>query len=213
MTLAYILCATLVHAEHEDIVTNSRPLLLAVAAIGGQGAMIIWLACIQAMLDFHTIVCSHIINGVLISYFIGADTIVSSITNGLFPEAHFGKIIICIAIINIIVQVITIKNIDEADDAKGMKAKSQALSKGIYFKKNLIPYLAGVILFTGSVIFVQLNKNYVLGAGAIIILVVLGVNLVLPIYQAWKVNINNINDAIGQPTMSERMMSNKGLDL
>jgi hypothetical protein len=40
-----------------------------------------------------------------------------------------------------------------------MKAKSQALSKGIYFKKNLIPYLAGVILFTAAVVFVALNKS------------------------------------------------------
>jgi hypothetical protein len=213
MTVAYVLCAVLVHAEHEDIVTNSRLLLIAVSSIGGQGATMIWLACIQAMLDFHTIVCSHIINGVLISYFIGADTIVMSITNGLFPETNFGKVVIYIAIINLIVQTITAIKIDETKDAAGMKAKSNALSKGIYFKKNLLPYLAGVILFAGTVIFVQLNKNYVLGAGAVIILAVLGVNLILPIYQAWKLDINTVNDAIGYPSMSERMMSNKGVDL
>ena len=103
MTLAYIMCALLVHSEHEDIVTNSRVLLILVSSIGGQGATLIWLASTQAMLEFHTIVCSHIINGVLISYFIGADTIVMSITNGLFPESKFGNVVISIAIINLIV--------------------------------------------------------------------------------------------------------------
>jgi len=104
MILSYVMCTVLVYYDFQD---NALPLILFTAVLSGQGSCLVLLTCLQTMLDFHTIVCGTICNGILLSYYMGAKGLTKSITVGLLPNVGFTWIVFMISMTGLIVYTVT----------------------------------------------------------------------------------------------------------
>ena len=102
--------------------------------------------------------------------------------------------------------------ISDEEDAGGFLGKSEALSKGLIFKK--VNMLNVLILVAYTVCVVMLESVYdmqnPLLAWAILLLVV--ANLLVPIGVVAWINPDNLKDMIDEPSQTERDLANKGKD-
>ena len=76
ITLALVGTSALVETDHEHITQNSKLLLFLVCVFSGQGACLVLLAALQALMNQQTVLASSVISGIIISYFLGGDSFI-----------------------------------------------------------------------------------------------------------------------------------------
>ena len=158
--LSYLMCVTMVYFKHKEVDMNSLLVICAVSVLGGQGAILILLACLQAMLDYHTVICSVIVNGILISYFIGADSLGQSLRKGLFAGFEPNTTVLNFGFVNIIMFILTAIYINEEPDKDQLEGKAISLSKGIMLKKKLLIFVLCLSAYLGALMVVLFNPNF-----------------------------------------------------
>ena len=84
IVLGLMMTALMVSSEHDKIKENPAWMLGTICALSGQGACMVLLACLQALMNLQTIQASHVISTCLFSYYLGADSFILSIKDGLF---------------------------------------------------------------------------------------------------------------------------------
>jgi hypothetical protein len=76
ITIALLLTSALVESESSKVAQNSKLLLFVVCLLSGQGACLVLLSSLQALMNQQTVLASAVISGIIISYFLGGDSFI-----------------------------------------------------------------------------------------------------------------------------------------
>jgi len=164
-------------------------------------------------MNLQTIQSSHVIATCCVSYYLGADSFVVAIKNGLFPETTFTNFVMGLAIAAFILTVLDAIVITDVEDAQGFFGKAEALTKGIIYKKTDYAHLVILAVYT-LILLGSYFMNSMLSAGNAWALSALVVsNLLVPISFIWLLDADRIKQLVGEPTDIEKKLSNKGGDL
>ena len=117
IVIGQMLTVLLISSEHDKVKDNSEWLLGSICVITGQGACMVLLACLQALMNTQTILASHIVSTCLLAYFLGADSFIMSIKDGLFESTSFTNFTMGLAIAAFI---LTMLNAVVVSDEEGM---------------------------------------------------------------------------------------------
>ena len=73
MIVSLMLTSQLVSGDRRHITENSKTYLLLVCVLSGQGACLVLLASLQALMNMMTVMASSIVCAILIGYFTAGD--------------------------------------------------------------------------------------------------------------------------------------------
>lgn len=138
----------MVSTEHAHIKENPAWVLTIVCFLLGQGSCLVLFSCLQALMNMMTIQASHVIATCCISYYLGADTFITGIKDGLFDELTFTDFTFGLAITAFVLTLINGIIITDEEDAGGFFGKAVALTKGIIYKKTNYAHLVILAAYT-----------------------------------------------------------------
>jgi hypothetical protein len=95
LTAAHLVAALMLSSNKTD--SFSTILLFLVGIIGGQGASIIFITTLSFMLRYHSIICTHLLNALLFTYFLGSDTFHIALKYGVFTNLPLSTFLMVIA--------------------------------------------------------------------------------------------------------------------
>ena len=108
----------------------------------------------QALMNLQTIQSSHVIATCCVSYYLGADSFIVAVKNGLFYDTLFTNYVMSLAIAAFILTLFNALVITDEEDATGFFGKAEALTKGIIYKKTNYAHL--LILAVYSMVLIGL---------------------------------------------------------
>jgi hypothetical protein len=205
--------ALMVSSEHEKIKDNPAWMLGGICVLGGQGACLVFFSCMQALMNLQTIQSSHVIATCCVSYYLGADSFIVALKNGLFPETLFTNFVMSLAIAAFILTLFNSLVITDEEDAQGFFGKAEALTKGIIYKKTNYAHLfilAIYTMFLMGLYFMDVMKST--GAAWTLSFLIVA-NLLVPLSLVWLLDSERIKTLVGEPSDIEKKLSNKGVDL
>ena len=144
----------LVTTEHEKIKENPTWVLGSICVLVGQGSCLLLLSVMQALMNLMTIQASHVITTCCFAYYLGADTYIVSVKDGMYKDASFSDFTFTLAMTGFVLSLVNLAVISDEDDVGGFFGKAIALSKGIIYKKTnyghiFIQFFYMAILFFG----------------------------------------------------------------
>ena len=131
IVIGQMLTVLLISSEHDKVKDNSEWLLGSICVITGQGACMVLLACLQALMNTQTILVSHIVSTCLLAYFLGADSFIMSIKDGLFESTSFTNFTMGLAIVAFILTMLNAVVISDEEDKGGLMGKALTLTVGV----------------------------------------------------------------------------------
>ena len=99
-------------------------------------------------MNLQTIQSSHVIATCCVSYYLGADSFIVAIKNGLFYDTLFTNYVMALAIAAFILTLFNAIVITDEEDATGFFGKAEALTKGIIYKKTNYAHLAILAVYS-----------------------------------------------------------------
>ena len=148
IVFAQMMTAMMVSSEHQKIKDNPAWLLGSICVLGGQGACLVFFSCMQALMNLQTIQSSHVIATCCVSYYLGADSFIVGIKEGLFSEVTFTNYVMGLAIGAFIFTLLNAIVITDVEDASSFFGKAEALTKGIIYKKTNYAHLLILTIYT-----------------------------------------------------------------
>ena len=208
-----MLTVMMISTEHQKIKDNPTWVLGTICAVAGQGSCLVLFACLQALMNMQTIQSSHVISTCLMAYYLGADSFIVSVKDGLFDATTFTDFTMGLAIVAFVLILLNSLVITDVEDESGFFGKAQALTKGIIYKKT--NYLHAFILFAYTTI---LLFSYFGGAmkdskAAIVLCILVLINILVPFSLIYLLDPERIKSLVGEPSDIEKKLSNKGADL
>ena len=83
--------ALMVSSEHQHIKDNPAWVLATICILVGQGSCMVLYASLQALMNLQTIQASHVISTCLFAYYMGADTFIMALKDGLLADTTFTR--------------------------------------------------------------------------------------------------------------------------
>ena len=114
-----IMTNLLVKGDSKHIADNSKEYLFAVSVMSGQGACLVLLAVLQALMNMQTILASGVLTTVLISYFLAGDSLMQMIMLSLADETQFEHLLGYLTISGGIVLILCAVVISDEEDGEG----------------------------------------------------------------------------------------------
>ncbi len=207
ITAAHLSAAMLLKSTKNDNFTTF--VLFMIGIIGGQGACIIFISTLSYMLSYHSIICSHLLNALLFSYFLGSDTFHTALKFGVFPDMAFDKFIVLIAIGGVLVYVASALVFKKMKKDKGGLFTS-GLAKGLLLKKNVQMYIfIQAVFLILSFMFTITFQQYSYW-GSRVLCIVLGLNLFVPAVAISLLNKEAMKKSMGTPSDTDEFLMKKG---
>ena len=100
-------------------------------------------------MNTQTIQASHVISTCMVAYFLGADSFIMSIKDGIFASASFTNFTMGLAIAAFVLTILNAIVVSDDVDSEGLLGKAAALSKGVIYKKTNFIHLLILIVYTG----------------------------------------------------------------
>ena len=167
----------------------------------------------QALMNLQTIQASHVIATCCVSYYLGADSFIVSLKEGLFPQTTFTDYTVSLAIAAFLLTALNGIVITDVEDAQGFFGKAEALSKGIIYKKTNFGHLIILAVYTVILLAAYFGGGIKGEIGAIILSTLVVSNLLVPVALIFLLNPESIKRFVGEPTDIEKKLSNKGEDV
>ena len=207
-----VMTALMVSSEHQKIKDNPVWMLGSICVLSGQGSCLVLYSCMQALMNLQTIQSSHVIATCCMSYYLGADSFIIGIKDGLFPNTTFTDFTMSLAIAAFILIVLNGIVITDQEDAQGFFGKAEALTKGIIYKKTNYGHLLILLIYT-----VILMASFFAGGmsdstSAYLLAALVISNLLVPVSLICLLDAERIKTMVGEPSDIEKKLSNKGED-
>lgn len=183
-----------------------------ITILSGQGSCLVLFSCLQALMNVQTIQASHVISTCCISYYLGADSFIISIKDGLFASTTFTSFTMSLGIAAFVLTILNSIVITDEEDAGGFFGKAQALTKGIIYKKTDYLHLVILLAYSSILIYFSAAGGMSDSSSAIILTILVFVNLLVPISLIFLLDADRIRAMVGEPTEIEKKLSNKGID-
>ena len=184
-----MLTSQLISGDSRHITENSKQYLFLVSALSGQGACLVLLATLQALMNMQTVLASAIVSGVLIGYFMAGDTLMQMIMLNLADESQFQQLLSYLAItagIALIMCAFVVSDEEDAENEDGLslsalKDKAKTLASGVLYSNTGYAYLlvAGIVSVILLYNLIMNNLENETATKALIALA--GFNLLLPV--------------------------------
>lgn len=192
VVFAQMMTAVMVSSEHDKIKDNSAWLLGSICFVGGQGACLVFFSCMQALMNLQTIQSSHVIATCCVSYYLGADSFIVGVKEGLFPEVLFTNYVMGLAIMAFVFTLLNAVVITDVEDAQGFFGKAEALTKGIIYKKTNYAHLLILAVYTTILMLSYFTASLHSSGNAIALTVLVVSNLLVPISLIWLMDADRI---------------------
>ena len=166
----------------------------------------------QALMNSQTIQASHVISTCCFAYYLGADSFIESVKEGLFPTDTFTNFTFSLAIVAFFLTVLNGVVITDEDDESGFFGKAVALTKGIIYKKTDYMHLFILLVYTTILMMSYFVGGLADSSSAIILLICVGLNAGVPIFLLCLLDPAKIKTLVGEPSDIEKKLSNKGVD-
>jgi hypothetical protein len=139
-----MLTSQLVSGDRRHITENSKTYLFLVCVLSGQGACLVLLATLQALMNMMTVMASSIVCAILIGYYISGDILMQMIMLNLADESQFEQILSYLAITAGISLVLCAFVISDEDDGEGgsglslsaLRDKAKTLASGVLYSRT-----------------------------------------------------------------------------
>ena len=213
VVIGLVMTVLMVSTDHAEIVKNPAWMLGSICVISGQGSCLIFFSSMQALMNMQTIQASHVISTCLVSYYLGADSYIMSIKDGLLADTKFTDFMMQIAIGIFVITVINGVVITDQEDASGFFGKAEALTKGIIYKKTNYMHLVILLVYTLILMGAQFLGSLKDSSSAIILIILVFINLFVPVSLIFLLDADKIKSWVGEPSDIEKKLSNKGGDL
>ena len=213
IVIGQMLTVLLISSEHDKVKENPEWLLGSICVITGQGACMVLLACLQALMNMQTIQASHVISTCLLAYFLGADSFIMSIKDGLFETTSFTNFTMGLAIAAFILTMLNALVITDEEDSEGFFGKAIALTKGVIYKKTNYLHLVILAVYMGVLSYSYFEEGLADQTAAISLSALVLLNLFVPISLVFLMDPDRIKSLVGEPSDIEKQMSKKGTDL
>jgi hypothetical protein len=210
IVIGQMMTCMMVSMEHAKIRDNSTLVLGTICALAGQGSCLVLFSCLQALMNLQTIQASHVISCCLISYYLGADSFIGSLKEGLFATTTFTSFTFSLAIAAFLLTILNGVVITDEEDEGGFFGKAVALTKGIIYKKTNYAHLLILAVYTGILFLADAFGGLADGTSAIVLAVLVFLNLAVPILLIFMLDGDRIKSMVGEPTDIEKKLSNKG---
>jgi len=119
-----MLTVMMISTEHEKIKNNPTWVLGTICAVAGQGSCLVLFACLQALMNMQTIQSSHVISTCLMAYYLGADSFIVSVKDGLFDATTFTDFTMGLAIVAFVLILLNSLVITDVEDESGFFGKA-----------------------------------------------------------------------------------------
>lgn len=166
----------------------------------------------QALMNSQTIQASHVISTCCFAYYLGADSFIESVKEGLFPTETFTNFVFSLAIVAFFLTVFNGIVITDEDDASGFFGKAASLTKGIIYKKTDYMHLFILLVYTTILMMSFFVGGLADSSSAIILIICVTLNAGVPIFLLCLLDPNKIKTLVGEPSEIEKKLSNKGVD-
>jgi len=133
------------------------------------------------MLNYYTIICSHLINGLLIAYWLSADAFFITVKIAIFPDYEFHDFQKFLCISSAVVFILTALLVTDAEDAEGLFGKGETLTKGMVLKKTGLGYTFLQISFLVTLVVALYASNNASETASYWLIGQLVFNLIVPI--------------------------------
>jgi len=213
IVFAQMMTAIMVTTEHEKIRENPSYVLGSICVLAGQGSLLVLFACMQALMNLQTILSSHVIAACCVSYYLGADSFIVSVKDGLFKTITFSDFVMSLAIAAFILVILNAVIISDREDAGGIMGRSETLSKGIAYKKKNYGHLLILAVFTTMLVGADFSGAIKSRESAIGLIALVFANLLVPLVFLRLLSPERIKKLIGQPTEIEQKLAGKGDDM
>jgi len=167
-------------------------------------------ASLQALMNYGTIQASHVISTCLISYYLGADSFILSIKDGLFESVSFTNFTMGLAVAAFILTLLNAIVISDDEDSEGFFGKAVALTKGVIYKKTNFLHLFILFIYTGVLVSAYFSGSMSDSTAAISLIVLVTLNLFTPIVLVFMLDADRIKAMTGDPTDIEKTLGDKG---
>jgi len=211
ITAAHVLAAVMITyaGNKKAIMNNSSLMAFLIAILGGQGASLIFIALLQTVMAAMSVVCTHFVAGLIVSYFFGSAVFFTCLANGMLGTWALWFIIIFGAIMFVVAS----QHLPESDDEEdgGLMGAAAAMTKGVLNKRTagghlLIQLILSILL----VLVYAYDWEYSTGV-AIVLTVFWLLNLAVPLALLAMLDEDAIKDMVGSPAEIETyLMMNKG---
>jgi hypothetical protein len=146
------------------------------------------------------------------AYYLGADSFIESIKEGLFPTDTFTNFTFSLAIAAFLLTFLNGVIITDEDDESGFFGKAVALTKGIIYKKTDYMHLLILLVYTTILMMSYFAGGLADQSSATILVICIVLNLGVPICLLCLLDPNKIKTLVGEPSDIEKKLSNKGVD-
>lgn len=204
IVLGLMLTAMMVSAEHEKIRENPAWVLGTICALSGQGACMILLASLQALMNMMTIQASHVVSTCLVAYYLGADSFIISVKDGLFDETSFTNFSMGLAVVAFVLTVLNALIISDEEDASGFFGKAEALTKGVIYKKTGFIHLLILIAYSAVLVSVFWSDALSDATVALTLSIMVALNLFVPFLLYFLLDPDRIKSLVGEPNEIEK---------
>ena len=116
---ALMLTSQLVSGDSSHITDNNRQYLFLVCVLSGQGACLVLLATLQALMNMQTVMASAIVSSILIGYFQAGDPLMQMVMLNLADESQFSSLLSYLAITAGIVLIMCAFVVSDEEDGEG----------------------------------------------------------------------------------------------
>ena len=149
----------------------------------------------------------------MVAYFLGADSFIMSIKDGIFDSASFTNFTMGLAIAAFVLTILNGIVVSDEVDSEGLFGKAAALTKGVIYKKTNYIHLLILIVYAGVLTSGYFAEDLADETAAITLSVLVGINLLVPVALILMLDPDRIKSLVGEPSDTEKQMSKKGSDL
>jgi len=166
-------------------------------------------------MNMGTIQASHVISTCCVAYYLGADSFILSVKDGLFESASFTNFTMGLAIAAFVLTVLNAAVISDDEDATGFFGKAVALTKGVIYKKMAFLHLFVLFIYSAILLssYYSADNGLADSSTAISLLVLAILNLFVPLVLLFLLDPDRIKSLVGEPSDIEKHLADKGVDL
>ena len=159
------------------------------------------------MIRYHSVLCTHLLNGLLFSYFLGSDTMHIALKYGVFSELTLSQFLFVVAGCGILTYaacafVFTMKS-KHATQETGM-------TKGLMLKRSVQLYSLVQAAFLGLAFMLIITYQLYTFWGSRVLCLVLGLNLLVPFIAISFLSSDSSKKSLVTPSETDKFMMKKG---
>ena len=218
---SFVLTNELIKGDHEHIKENPESTLFVISFISGQGACLVLLAVIQALLNMQTVLASAVVCSTIFGYFFAAESLVQMIMHSLLDEGSFETVLFYLMISGVFVIILAGVVISDDEDAEAgsgfslsaLADKAKTLAEGVLYSKSGMLYIVLLMIYIVVLMICFFTENLISEAGTSSLLILAFLNLIIPVLTFNLLDQETIEGWVSNVSEFDRYLIDKGVDV